>query len=82
MTTKQLEAKVKKLYKENGSIYLNGMQVHEYEGGKGDLVTLDRVCADDNELGVMCVGEKWFIPLTELTYRELMKIVKMYQNKV
>jgi hypothetical protein len=54
------------------------MQVHEYEGGKGDLVTLDRVCVDDNELGVMCVGEKWFIPLTELTYRELMKIVKMY----
>ena len=81
MTTKQLEAKVKKLYKENGSIQLNGMQVHEYEGGKGDLVTLDRVCVDDNELGVMCVGEKWFIPLTELTYRELMKIVKMYQGK-
>jgi hypothetical protein len=54
------------------------MQVHEYEGGEGDLVTLDRVCVDDNELGVMCVGEKWFIPLTELTYRELMKIVKMY----
>ena len=82
MTTKQLEAKVKKLYKENGSIQLNGMQVHEYEGGKGDLVTLDRVCVDDNELGVMCVGEKWFIPLNELTYRELMKIVKTYQNKV
>ena len=82
MTTKQLEAKVKKLYKENGSIYLNGMQVHEYEGGEGNLVTLDRVCMDDKELGVMCVCEKWFIPLTELTYRELMKIVKMYQNKV
>jgi hypothetical protein len=78
MTTKQLVARVKKLYKENGSIHLNGMQVHEYEGGEGDLVTLDRVCVDDNELGVMCVGEKWFIPLTELTYRELMKIVKMY----
>ena len=41
----------------------------------------DRVCVDDDELGVMCVGEKWFIPLTELTYRELMKIVKMYQGK-
>jgi hypothetical protein len=78
MTTKQLVARVKKLYKEKGSISLNGMQVHEYEGGEGDLVTLDRVCVDDNELGVMCVGEKWFIPLTELTYRELMKIVKMY----
>lgn len=81
MTTKQLVARVKKLYKENGSIRLNGMQVHEYEDGEGDLVTLDRVCMDDNELGVMCVGEKWFIPLTELTYRELMKIVKMYQNE-
>lgn len=78
MTTKQLVARVRKLYKENGSIHLNGMQVQEYEGGEGDLVTLDRVCVDDNELGVMCVGEKWFIPLTELTYRELMKIVKMY----
>ena len=78
MTTKQLVAGVRKLYKENGSIHLNGMQVHEYEGEEGDLVTLDRVCVDDNELGVMCVGEKWFIPLTELTYRELMKIVKMY----
>ena len=32
----------------------------------------------EGKLGVMCVGEKWFIPLTELTYRELMKIVKMY----
>ena len=53
------------------------MTVHECEGGKGDLVTLDRVCVDDDELGVMYVGEKWFIPLTELTYRELM-IVKMY----
>lgn len=81
MTTKQLVARVKKLYKENGSIHLNGMQVHEYEDGEDDLVTLDRVCMDDNELGVMCVGEKWFIPLTELTYRELMKIVKMYQNE-
>jgi hypothetical protein len=78
MTTNQHVARVKKLYKEKGSIHLNGMQVHEYEGGEGDLVTLDRVCEDDNELGVMCVGEKWFIPLTELTYRELMKIVKMY----
>ena len=81
MTTKQLVARVRKLYKEKGSIHLNGMQVHEHEGGKGDLVTLDRVSVDDNELGVMCVGEKWFIPLTELTYRELMKIVKMYQGK-
>ena len=54
------------------------MTVHECEGGKGDLVTLDRVCVDDNELGVMCIGNKWFIPLTELTYRELIKIVKMY----
>ena len=78
MTTKQLVARVRKLYKEKGSIHLNGMQVHEYEGGKGDLVALDRVCMDDNELGVMCVGEKWFIPLTELTYRELMNIVKLY----
>lgn len=78
MTTKQLVARVKKLYKENGSIHLNGMQVHEYEGGEGNLVTLDRVCVDDNELGVMCVGEDWFIPLTELTYSELMKIAKMY----
>ena len=81
MTTKQLVARVKKLYNENGSINLNGMQVHEYEGGEGDLVTLDRVCVDDNELGVMCVGEKWFIPLNELTYSELMKIVKMYSNE-
>ena len=56
MTTKQLVARVKKLYKEKGSIHLNGMQVHEYDGGEGDLVTLDRVCVDDNELGVMCVG--------------------------
>lgn len=79
MTAKQLVAKVKKLYNEKGSIQLNGMQVPEYEGGKGDLVTLDRVCMDDNELGVMCVGEKWFIPLGELTYRELMKIVKLYK---
>lgn len=78
MTTKQLVARVRKLYKEKGSIHLNGMQVQEYEGVEGNLVTLDRVCVDDNELGVMCVGEKWFIPLTELTYRELMKIVKMY----
>ena len=81
MTTKQLVARVKKLYKEKGSIHLNGMQVSEYEGEESDLVTLDRVCVDDNELGVMCVGEKWFIPLTDLTYRELMKIVKMYQNE-
>lgn len=78
MTTKQLVARVRKLYKEKGSISLNGMTVHECEGGQGDLVTLDRVCIDDDELGVMCVGDKWFIPLTELTYRELMKIVKMY----
>ena len=54
------------------------MTVHECERGKGDLVTLDRVCVDDNELGVMCIGNKWFIPLTELTYREPMKIVKKY----
>lgn len=79
MTTKQLVSKIQKLYKEKGSIQLNGMQVHEYEGGKGNLVTLDRVCMDDNELGVMCVCEKWFIPLGELTYRELMKIVKFYK---
>ena len=78
MTTKQLVARIRKLYKEKGSIFLNGMTVHECEGGKGDLVTLDRVCVDDNELGVMCIGNKWFIPLTVLTYRELMKIVKMY----
>ena len=81
MTTKQLVARVRKLYKENGSISLNGMQVHEYEGGEGDLVTLDRVCVDDNELGVVCVGDEWFIPLTELTYEELMNIVKMYKSK-
>jgi hypothetical protein len=81
MTTKQLVARVKKLYNDNGSINLNGMQVHEYEGGEGDLVTLDRVCVDDNELGVVCVGDEWFIPLTELTYEELMNIVKMYQSK-
>jgi hypothetical protein len=81
MTTKQLVARVKKLYNENGSISLNGMQVHEYEGGEGDLVTLDRVCVDDNELGVVCVGDEWFIPLTELTYEELMNIVNMYQSK-
>ena len=81
MTTKQLVTRVKKLYNENGSINLNGMQVHEYEGGEGDLVTLDRVCVDDNELGVVCVGDEWFIPLTELTYDELMNIVKMYQSK-
>ena len=81
MTTKQLVARVKKLYKENGSIHLNGMQVHEYEGGKGNLVTLDRVCVDDNELGVVCVGDEWFIPLTELTYEELMNIVNMYKSK-
>lgn len=54
------------------------MTVHECEEEKGDLVTLDMVCVDDDELGVMCVGNEWFIPLTELTYRELMKIVKMY----
>lgn len=78
MTTKQLAARVRKLYKEKGSISLNGMQIHEYEDGKGDLMTLDRVCVDDNELGVMCVGDNWFIPIDELTYRELMKIVKMY----
>ena len=81
MTTKQLVARVKKLYNENGSISLNGMQVHEYEGGEGDLVTLDRVCVDDNELGVVCVGDEWFIPLTELTYEELMNIVNMYKSK-
>ena len=78
MTKKQLVARVNKLYNEKGSIHLNGMQVHWDEGGKGDLVTLDRVCVDDNELGVMLVGDKWFIPLDELTYRELVKIVKLY----
>ncbi len=81
MTVKQLVARVKKLYKEKGSIRLNGMQVNGYENKEGDLVTLDRVCMDGDELGVMCVGDKWFIPLTELTYKELMKIVKMYENK-
>lgn len=78
MTTKQLVARVNKLYNEKGSIHLNGMKVHEYEGGKGNLLTLDRLCMDDDELGAMCDGETWFIPLTELTYRELMKIAKMY----
>ena len=78
MTIKQLIAKIEKLYSEKGSVSLNGMQIHEYEGGKGDLMTLDRVCIDDNELGVMCIGDKWFVPLNELTYRELMKIIKMY----
>lgn len=29
MTTKQLVARVRKLYKEKGSIHHNGMQVHE-----------------------------------------------------
>lgn len=78
MTTKQLIEKVKKLYNEKGSVSLNGMQVHEYRGGKGDLVTLDRVFVDNNELCVLCVGGMLFIPLSELTYRELNRIVKMY----
>ena len=78
MTTKQLLARVRKYYREKGSISLQGMAVPEMTQGAGNLVQLDRLCEDDGELGVMCVGEKWFIPLSELTYRELAQILKRF----
>jgi hypothetical protein len=78
MTTKQLLARVRKYYREKGSISLQGMEVPEMTQGAGNLVQLDRLCEDDGELGVMCVGEKWFIPLNELTYRELAQILKRF----
>ncbi len=54
MTTKQLIARVKKLYNENGSINLNGMQVHEYEGGEGD-------CYEDHIADVLLNGGEIYI---------------------
>lgn len=78
MTTKQLAARVRKYYREKGSISLHGMAIPEMTQGAGQLIVLDRLCEDDGEIGVMCVGDKWFIPLDELTYRELAQILKRF----
>ena len=48
------------------------------KGGTGLMIELDKICVDDGDLGAMCSGGRWFIPLEELTYRELEKIIKMY----
>ena len=74
----QLIDRVKKLHKEKGSISLNGMFVPMGKGGTGLMIELDKICVDDGDLGAMCSGGRWFIPLDELTYRELEKIIKMY----
>ncbi len=83
MTTKQLVAKIKKLYKEHGEVKFNSgdmlcLYTEKNKQTLENMIPIDRLCIDDNVLGVMCVGENWFIPLTELTYKELMNIVKMY----
>jgi len=78
MTTKQLIARVKKYFRVNGSISLKGMSVHEMTQGMGKMINLDRLCVDDNQLGVMAVQNSWFIPLEELTFSELKNVLKHF----
>lgn len=81
MTTKQLAARIRKYYKTYGSISLKGMIIPCMTNGTGAPYILDRLCEDDNEIGVMCVGDEWFVSLNELTYSELSKIVKLFNVK-
>lgn len=81
MTTKQLEARLKKYFRTYGSISLNGMTIPSLDNGTGAPFILDRTCKDDNEIGVMCKGNNWFIPTSQLKYKEISQIINIYKSK-
>lgn len=85
MTTKQLVAKIKKLYREHGAVKFNSgdmicLYAEKNKQTLENMIPVNRLCMDNDELGVMCGNNDWFIPLTELTYKELINIVKMYSK--
>ena len=81
MTTKQLVARFNKYFRTYGSVSLKGMTISSMDNGTGVPFILDRTCTDDNEVGVMCTGDNWFIPSSQLTYKELSQIINIYKNK-
>ena len=82
MTTKQLAAKVRRLYRENGNMFLTNFRVSRNQDGKGDMIAVNYTCMDEGQIGITCDKGKWFIPVEELTYSELKYIVNAYEKTI
>lgn len=81
MTTKQLIARIKKYYRLYGEQSLTGIDVPINDDLTGETVSLEKLGTDDGEIGVFCRNNSWFIPLEELVYKELSKVMKnIYVN--
>ena len=80
MTTVQLIARIRKYYRLYGDQNLSGIELRiDLDSDK--QTELEKLTMDDGELGVMLENGTWFIPLNELVYKELSKIMKrIYQN--
>lgn len=76
MTTKQLIARIRKYYRLYGEQNMVGIEIPILEDMTGELVKIEKVGIDDGEIGVFCKNGSWFIPLDELVYKELSKIMK------
>ena len=83
MTTKQLAARVRKYFRLYGKQNLSGIEISS-EVGKTDveMIHLTYLAEDDNEVGVFYDDNKWFIPLDEMTYKELNTICKRIEKNV
>lgn len=82
MTTKQLAAKLRRLYKEKGNMFLTNFHISRNKDGKGDIIDADYTCMYEGQVGITCDKGKWFIPIEELTYSELKHIINQYEKTI
>lgn len=80
MTTKQLAAKARRLFKEFGSIEFTNFCVPRSADYKGDIINVNSTGIYENQIGISCDNNNWFLSMDELTYSELKYIVRQYEK--